>query len=93
MVKENLGVDNIVKIQKNAAISRAESEKEIAKAQANAKREAKNAATPLSNVDKITMYGEGNSSKLMKDIMGTVVQVTDGKQTIINNNIDTNSEK
>lgn len=81
----------------------------------------KNAATPLSNVDKITMYGEGNSSKLMKDIMGTVVQVTDGlkestgvdlqsvlagflggkvasdkeepKQTIINNNIDTNSEK
>lgn len=93
MVKENLGVDNIVKIQKNAAISRAKSEKEIAKAQANAKREAKNAATPLSNVDKITMYGEGNSSKLMKDIMGTVVQVTDGKQTIINNNIDTNSEK
>lgn len=93
MVKENLGVDNIVKIQKNDAISRAESEKEIAKAQANAKREAKNAATPLSNVDKITMYGEGNSSKLMKDIMGTVVQVTDGKQTIINNNIDTNSEK
>ena len=38
----------------------------------------KNAATPLNNVDKITMYGEGNSSKLMKDIMGTVVQVTDG---------------
>ena len=30
----------IVKIQKNAAISRAESEKEIAKAQANARREA-----------------------------------------------------
>ena len=40
---ENLGVDNIVKIQKNAAISRAESEKEIAKAQANAKREANEA--------------------------------------------------
>ena len=38
-VIENLGVDNIVKIQKNAAISRAESEKEIAKAQANAKKE------------------------------------------------------
>lgn len=38
----------------------------------------KNAATPLSNVDRITMYGDGNSSKLMKDIMGTVVQVTDG---------------
>lgn len=42
-VIENLGVDNIVKIQKNAAISRAESEKEIAKAQASAKREANEA--------------------------------------------------
>ena len=42
-VIENLGVDNIVKIQKNAAISRAESEKEIAKAQANARREANEA--------------------------------------------------
>ncbi len=42
-VIENLGVDNIVKIQKNAAISRAESEKEIAKAQAQAKREANEA--------------------------------------------------
>jgi len=38
----------------------------------------KNAAEPLANVDKITMYGEGNSAKLMKDIMSTVVQITDG---------------
>jgi len=38
----------------------------------------KNAATPLANVDKITMYGDGNSAKLMRDVMGTVVQVTDG---------------
>ncbi len=42
-VIENLGVDNIVKIQKNAAISRADSEKEIAKAQAKAKKEANDA--------------------------------------------------
>ncbi len=50
-VIENLGVDNIVKIQKNAAISRAESEKEIAMAQAVAKKEANdaqiNAATEI----------------------------------------------
>lgn len=38
----------------------------------------KNAAVPLSSVDRITMYGDGNSSKLMKDVMGTVVQITDG---------------
>lgn len=38
----------------------------------------KNAATPLNNVDRITMYGDGNSAKLIKDIMGTVTQVTDG---------------
>jgi flotillin len=38
----------------------------------------KNAAAPLANVDRITMYGDGNSAKLMKDVMGTVVQITDG---------------
>ncbi len=38
----------------------------------------RNAAQPLNSVDRITMYGDGNSTKLMKDIMGTVVQVTDG---------------
>lgn len=42
-VIENLGVDNIVKIQKTAAIARAESEKEIAKARAVAKQEANDA--------------------------------------------------
>lgn len=39
---------------------------------------AKNIAEPLAKVEKITMYGDGNSSKLMKDIMGTLTQVTDG---------------
>ncbi len=39
---------------------------------------AKNIAEPLTKVDKITMYGDGNSAKLMKDIMGTLNQVTDG---------------
>ena len=41
---------------------------------------AKNIAEPLAKVDKITMYGDGNSSKLMKDIMNTMTQVTDGLQ-------------
>lgn len=42
-VIENLGVDNIVKISKDAAIARANSEKEIAVAQAQASKEANDA--------------------------------------------------
>lgn len=39
---------------------------------------AKAVATPLANVDSITMYGEGNSSKMVGDIMTTMNQVTSG---------------
>jgi flotillin len=39
---------------------------------------AKNVAQPLSKVDKITMYGEGNNTKLIKDIVNGTTQVTDG---------------
>lgn len=39
---------------------------------------AKNVAEPLSKVDKITMYGEGNSSKLLSDIINGTTQVTEG---------------
>ena len=42
-VIENLGVDNVVKISKNAAVSRANAEKEIAVAQAAAKKESNDA--------------------------------------------------
>ena len=42
-VIENLGVDNIVQISKNAAVSRANAEKEIAVAQAQAAKEANDA--------------------------------------------------
>ena len=39
---------------------------------------AKNVAEPLSKVDKITMYGEGNSTKLLSDIVNGTTQVTEG---------------
>ena len=39
---------------------------------------AKNVAAPLANVDSITMYGEGNSGKMVGDIMTTMNQVTNG---------------
>lgn len=39
---------------------------------------ARNIAEPLAKVDKITMYGDGNTAKLVKDIVGTFTQVSDG---------------
>ena len=39
---------------------------------------AKNVAEPLSKVDHITMYGEGNSAKLLQDIVNGTTQVTEG---------------
>ena len=38
----------------------------------------RNAAAPLENVDKITMYGEGNSSRLVGDIINSTTKITDG---------------
>ena len=38
----------------------------------------KNAAAPLASVDKITMYGDGNSTKLVGDVINTTTKVTDG---------------
>ena len=40
----------------------------------------KNAASPLSNVDSITMYGEGNSAKLVEDVMMTTGKIMEGIQ-------------
>lgn len=38
----------------------------------------KNAAQPLANTEKIVMYGEGNSSKLVRDVMNSSNQVLEG---------------
>ena len=39
---------------------------------------ARNVAEPLSMVEKITMYGEGNSAKLLQDIINGTTQITEG---------------
>ena len=36
------------------------------------------AAAPLENVDSIIMYGEGNTTKLVKDVMNTSSQIFEG---------------
>ena len=38
----------------------------------------KNAAAPLAQTDKIVMYGDGNSTKLVKDVMNSASQIMDG---------------
>ena len=38
----------------------------------------KSAAMPLAQTDKIVMYGDGNSTKLIKDVMQGAGQVIDG---------------
>ena len=38
----------------------------------------KNAATPLAKTDKIVMYGEGNSTKLVRDVMNSADQIMEG---------------
>jgi len=38
----------------------------------------KNAAAPLAQTDKIVMYGDGNSSKLVRDVMNSSNQIIEG---------------
>ena len=38
----------------------------------------KNAAAPLAQTDKIVMYGDGNSTRLVKDVMSSASQIMDG---------------
>ena len=38
----------------------------------------RNAAAPLAQTDKIVMYGDGNSTRLVRDVMNSTNQVVDG---------------
>lgn len=88
-VIENLGVDNIAQISKNAAIAKALAEKEVAVAQAEAKKESNDArviaqteidkaiGAGYNGVNKIVMLG-GDSSKLAENILSTTTQVQEG---------------
>ena len=62
---------------------------------------AKNVASPLENVDKITMYGTSQNSKLIGDIVNAATQVSDGLtesmgidvKSFIKNVIEKNSQE
>ena len=81
-VIENLGVDNIVKIQKNAAISRAESEKEIARAQAIAKKEA-NDAQVSSELEIANARARAQKEKAVVQAEGIVCNLTIDKYMVM----------
>ena len=45
-------------------------------------------ASPLANVDSITMYGDGNGGKMVGDIMNTMNQITEGSGINVKNLIE-----
>ncbi len=66
-------------IEKKAEAQRKMGEASVLEMYLNALPEVvKNAAAPLSQTDRIVMYGDGNSTKLIKDVMGSASQIVEG---------------
>lgn len=66
-------------IEKKAEAQRKMGEASVLEMYLNALPEVvKNAAAPLAQTDKIVMYGDGNSTKLVKDVMSSASQIMDG---------------
>ena len=66
-------------IEKKAEAQRKMGEASVLEMYLNALPEVvKNAAAPLAQTDKIVMYGDGNSSKLVRDVMSSSSQIMEG---------------
>lgn len=73
------GVAEAEAIEKKAEAQKKMGEASILEMYLNALPEVvKGAAAPLSQTDKIVMYGDGNATRLIKDVMGSANQVVDG---------------
>ena len=73
------GIAEAEAIEKKAEAQRKMGEASVIEMYLNALPEVvKNAAAPLSQTDKIVMYGEGNSAKLVRDVMTSADQVIEG---------------
>ncbi len=73
------GIAEAEAIEKKAEAQKKMGEASILEMYLNALPEVvKGAAAPLAQTDKIVMYGDGNSTRLIKDIMGSANQVVDG---------------
>ncbi len=66
-------------IEKKAEAQRKMGEASVIEMYLNALPEVvRNAATPLAQTDKIVMYGDGNSTRLVKDVMNSAGQIMEG---------------
>ena len=66
-------------IEKKAEAQRKMGEASVLEMYLNALPEVvRNAAQPLAQTDKIVMYGDGNSTRLVKDVMSSASQIIDG---------------
>ena len=73
------GVAEAEAIEKKAEAQKKMGEASVLEMYLNALPEVvKNAAQPLTQTDKIVMYGDGNSTKLVKDVMSSASQIMDG---------------
>ena len=73
------GIAEAEAIEKKAEAQKKMGEASILEMYLNALPEVvKGAAAPLSQTDKIVMYGDGNATRLIKDVMGSANQVVDG---------------
>ena len=73
------GIAEAEAIEKKAEAQKKMGEASILEMYLNALPEVvKGAAAPLAQTDKIVMYGDGNSTRLIKDVMGSANQVVDG---------------
>jgi flotillin len=86
---EKIGVAEALAIEKKAEAQKKMGEASVVEMYLKALPQiVASAAGPLENVDKIIQYGDGNNTKMVKDIMGTVNQVTEG---LADNGINFNS--
>ena len=74
-----VGVAEAEAIEKKAEAQKKMGEASVLEMYLNALPEVvKNAASPLAKTDKIVMYGEGNSTKLVRDVMNSTDQIMQG---------------
>ena len=73
------GIAEAEAIEKKAEAQKKMGEASVLEMYLNARPEVvKNAATPLAKTDKIVMYGDGNSTKLVRDVMNSADQIMQG---------------